>query len=38
MAESAESIEDRGVPEIREETLAVRGKGIGGNSLLRAAN
>lgn len=38
MAESAEGVEDGGVPEVGEQALAVGREGIGGNSLFRAGN
>lgn len=38
MTESTESVEDGGVPEVREEALAVGREGVGGNALFSAGN
>lgn len=38
MTESAESVEDSSVPEVREEALAVGREGVCGNALFSAGN
>ena len=38
VTESAETVEDSGVPKVREQALTIRREGIGGDALFSAGN